>query len=173
MTFSIRKIIRACIAPKYQLSCSSKLWQQGLTELRHRGQGRRESGAFLLGQQYGQRRVITQFVFYDDLDPACLDTGIVIFNGAGYGPLWEECRSTRLSVVADIHTHPGLARQSSADQRHPMIATSGHIALIVPDFAQRLVSPNELGVYQYLGEHQWRNLSGPQANRFFYIGFWG
>lgn len=142
-------------------------------ELRRRGEWRHESGAFLLGSRCGEQRTIKRFIYYDDLDPNCLDTGIVIFDGTGYGPLWQLCRATGLSVVADIHTHPGLARQSPADRQHPMVAVSGHIALIVPEFAQRLVHSAELGIYEYRGEHRWLDHSGPEAGRFFYIGVWG
>jgi hypothetical protein len=51
-----------------------------------------------------------------------------------------------------------------------MVATPGHIALIVPTFARQVVSPSSLGIYEYLGEHRWRDRSGPEARRFFYIG---
>ena len=121
MTFSMRAIIRGFVAPEHRLSCSKAVWQQGLVELGRRGQGRRESGAFLLGHQRGTRRSISRFVFYDDLDPHCLDTGIVVFDGAGFGPLWALCRETGLRVVADVHTHGGRgpARQSHLDREGP------------------------------------------------------
>jgi len=54
-----------------------------------------------------------------------------------------------------------------------MIALPGHIALIVPDFAERLVVADELGIYEYKGEHQWTDHSGKRADKFFYVGFWG
>lgn len=172
MNFSIRTIIRGLVAPKHHLSCSTKLWQDGLLELGRRGQGQRESGAFLLGSWCGERRTITRFVYYDDLEPHCLDTGIVIFDGSGYGLLWQLCRATGLSVMADIHTHPGLARQSSTDRVHPMVATPGHVALIVPEFAKRIVYAKDLGVYEYIGEHRWHDYTDFEAARFFYIGIW-
>jgi len=81
MIYSIRATIRGLVAPNHRLSCSSKLWRQGLTELKQRGGGKRESGAFLLGKRNGEQRAITGFTFYDDLDPHCLDTGIVVFDG--------------------------------------------------------------------------------------------
>jgi proteasome lid subunit RPN8/RPN11 len=173
MTFSIRKIIRGFVAPEYTLSCSTRLWRAGLTELRRRTEGWHESGAFLLGHREKKHRSIIRFVYYDDLDPHSLDSGIVIFDGAGYSPLWKLCAETGLTVVADIHVHPGAAQQSNSDRQNPMIATTGHIALIVPDFAVRIFSPNELGIYEYEGEHCWRDRSGERADRFFYIGFWG
>lgn len=174
MTFSIQATIRALAAPKHRLSCSTGLWRDGLAELGRRGAGRRESGAFLLGRHYGFRRTVERFVFYDDLDPHCLDQGIVVFDGAGFGPLWALCRETGLRVVADVHSHgSGHARQSSLDRDNPMVAHAGHVALIVPDFARRVVAPAQLGVYEYLGEHRWRDQSGPGAGRFFYLGMWG
>ncbi len=173
MTFSLRKIIRVLVAPEHRLSCSSKLWRAGLDELHRRGGGRRESGAFLLGSRDGDRCRVNRFVFYDDLDPHSLDTGIVIFDGVGYGPLWRMCRETGLQVVADVHTHPGIARQSPSDRDNPMVAERGHLALIVPEFARRRVGPSELGIYEYEGDHRWRDRTGKKASKFFYIGMWG
>ena len=173
MTFSIRATIRACVAPEHRLSCRRSLWNTGLAELARRGRGKRESGAFLLGTARGARREVRRFAYYDDLDSHCLDTGIVIFDGGGYGPLWQLCRETGLTVVADVHTHPCLARQSPADRDHPMIATRGHIAIILPNFAQRVPAAEDLGIYEYQGAHRWHNHSGVGASRYFYTGFWG
>ncbi len=141
--------------------------------MRRRGEGRRESGAFLLGDLDGERRAVERFVFYDDLDPRCLDTGIVVFDGSKYPLLWRLCRETGLKVVADVHTHPGPARQSASDRANPMIAKPGHVALIVPDLARRAVGASELGVYEYEGDHRWRDHSGHEAGKFFYVGIWG
>jgi proteasome lid subunit RPN8/RPN11 len=173
MIYSIRASIREHVAPDHRLSCSSRLWRALLHELARRGGGHRESGAFLLGKRLGDRSAARSFICYDDLDPHCLDNGIVVFDGNGYGPLWQHCRKAQLEVVADVHTHGGPARQSGADRDHPMIATPGHIALIVPGFAQRLVGARELGVYEYLGEHRWQSYYEKAAGRFFYIGLWG
>ena len=173
MTFSIRKIIRGFVAPERRLSCSSKLWNEGLRELRRRTEGKHESGAFLLGYVEGDHRRITRFVYYDDLDPQSLETGIVVFDGAGYGPLWRLCREAGLTVIADVHVHGGSARQSTADRENPMIAIPGHVALIVPDLAERAFGPSEICIYEYKGQHQWKDWSGESADRFFYVGFWG
>lgn len=149
------------------------MWRQLLSELRRRGAGESESGAFLLGDLAGSRRRISRVVYYDDLDPHSLDTGIVVFDGCGYGPLWAICRESRLTVVADVHTHGGVARQSTSDRCNPMIATAGHVAIIVPSFAQGEIHLSELGVYEYKGAHHWQDRSGPEARRYFYVGFWG
>jgi proteasome lid subunit RPN8/RPN11 len=173
MNFSIRAIIRGLVAPEHFLSCSKHLWNAGLSEMKRRGAGRRESGAFLLGEENHEIRQIHRFVYYDDLDPHCLDQGYVRFNGSAYGPLWQICHSSGLKVIGDIHTHPGAAIQSNSDRQNPMVAIKGHIALIVPCYANKIVHPGELGIYEYEGSHRWRNHSGKGAARLFYIGIWG
>src|SRR4051812_42321704 len=100
MSFSILATIReramSLFAPEHRVSCAMPLWHAGIAELRRRGGGRHESGAFLLGERVErggvERRRVRLFVYYDDLDPHCLDTGIVVFDGAGFGPLWRICR---------------------------------------------------------------------------------
>lgn len=170
MNTCIRATIRAFLRPEHRLSCPPTLWRQMIQELHRRGENRRESGAFLLGRTHRGRRHIERVAYYDDLDPASLDTGIVVFRRAGYEPLYTLCHELGLTVVADVHTHGGCPRQSETDRVHPMIPTSGHIGLIVPDFARRLVTPEDLGLYEYQGQHRWHDRGGQAARRFFYIG---
>ncbi|HEY1588069.1 MAG TPA: hypothetical protein VGH63_20355, partial [Polyangia bacterium] len=100
-----------------------ELWQELLAELAARGGGVRESGAFLLADAAGDRRRVVRLVYLDDLDPDSLQGGIS-FRGTAYGALWRICRRGRLTVVADVHTHPGSGvAQSTIDRRNPMIAT--------------------------------------------------
>ena len=169
----IRRIIRGVVAPDCQISCSSRIWKEGLRELRRRGKNERESGAFLLGEDDKGVLRIRRFVYYDDLEPSCLDTGIIVFDGRGYGVLWPLCRSTNMKVVSDTHTHPGLAVQSELDRKNPMIALKGHIALILPDYAAGDIKYRQFGIYEYKGDHKWYNHSQKDEKRFFYIGMWG
>lgn len=173
MISSLRTTIRALVAPEHRLSCRGRVWRSGLAELRRRGKGHRESGAFLLGRRAGGRGAIERFAYFDDLDPRCLDSGIVVFDGAGFPALWRLCREAGLEVVADVHTHPGAPRQSATDRANPMIAHAGHVALIVPNFARRAHRPEALGIYEYAGEHRWHDRGGRAAGRYFYIGIWG
>lgn len=137
------------------LRISMWLWIRLVRELRRRGRGERESGAFLLSKQ-GSRR-ITKFICYDDLDPTVLDTGIIVFHGAGFVPLWDYCRSEEMMVVADVHTHGDeWTGQSDADRTHPMIGQKGHVSLIAPHFARRnRLSLRGVGIYEYAGNHSW------------------
>ncbi len=173
MTFSIRATIRALVAPEHRLSFPIALWRQCLRELKIRGEGYHESGAFLLGHRAGTRGTISRVVYYDDLDPHALDSGIVVLDGGCYGPLWKLCRETGLDVIGDVHTHLGEPRQSQTDRKNPMVGMPGHIAIIVPGLAVHPVTARHVGVYEYLGEHRWQEYLGAIAARFLYVGIWG
>jgi len=139
--------------------------------LRERGRGcTRESGAFLLGNRSNGRTQILDFVLYDDLDKKCLDTGIVHFDGRHFGALWELCKARGLTVIADIHVHPGGVQQSESDRAYPMIARAGHLALILPEFAAGRISRADVGIYRYRGAKQWDDIPARARHGFFYIG---
>ena len=118
MSFSLAATINRLLEPRHELSCSWLLWRRLVARLRERGRGEtRESGAFLLGfQKPGRPARIVDFVLYDDLDPRSLDTGIIRFDGKHFGKLWAICRQRRLTVVADVHVHPGGSGQSDSDR---------------------------------------------------------
>jgi proteasome lid subunit RPN8/RPN11 len=132
------------------------LWFKLTRELHRRGEDERESGAFLLGRE-GSARIV-RVVYYDDLDPRCLDRGFINFDGAGYVKLWQICRERMLRVIADVHTHPmSWTGQSESDKEHPMIPQKGHMALIIPNYAcASRFTLRGVGIYEYLGDGEWR-----------------
>ena len=133
-----------------------------------------ESGAFLLGRPRGSRARVTTFVCYDTLDPNAYDGGAIAFHADGYAAFWAYCRETKLQVLADVHTHPGgNVSQSRIDRRNPMVPMVGHIGLIVPDFAHtRWWSLAAVGVYEYLGDFNWRPQGASVESRRFRLTLW-
>ena len=96
-------------------------WRNLIEELGRRGEGRRESGAFLLAPR-SEKSFVTRIEYYDDLDPRCL-TGNIHFHGLAFSKLWDICESDGLAVAADVHTHPGASvHQSIIDVENPMVA---------------------------------------------------
>ena len=171
MNFFNPVIMRRLFAPRHELSCSWFLWRRLTAKLRERGRrGRRESGAFLLGHREAGSARITYFVLYDDLDPYALDSGIVRFDGRYFSDLWAICKSRGLTVVADVHVHPGGSGQSASDRAHPMICQAGHIALILPRFATGMQPRRDIGIYRYLGDKQWDTVPPSARRQFFHIG---
>ena len=172
MNFCIAETTRRLLAPRHELSCSLVLWLRLCRRLRERGSNRtRESGAFLLGRREGDRARIVDFALYDDLDPRSLDTGIVRFDGRHFGELWALCKLKGLTVVADVHVHPGGAGQSVSDREHPMIAVPGHVALILPRYAMRPLRRREIGMYRYRGGKRWWVVPPTDRRTFFHLGF--
>ena len=170
MASLISTLVRVAIGPRPELFCASHIWEAGMAELRERAGGYRESGAFLIGTK-GKFRQINKFIFYDDIDPSALSSGIVIIDGRKLGALWDHCRATQQEVVADVHVHPGGYGQSGSDRANPIIAEIGHKAVIIPDYARRGTMPGQIGVYEYLGSRRWRDDSAAWFSPL-HIGWW-
>ena len=169
MNCSTARTIAGAVEREPKLTVPSALWEGLLSELHLRTEGYHESGAFLLGHLGKHGRHVIDPVYYDDLDPNAYRSGIVVMHAPSFGKLWDRCRYSGLSVVADIHVHPRAAFQSRADRKNPMIATPGHLALIVPNFARPPLALETFGFYEYCGSHRWQSLGGSEIERFLRI----
>lgn len=165
MRWLVRWLTGWLLGPPPRLRCSRAVWQAGVAELARRTLGgRRESGAYLLGVDVpggGQR--ILEFVFYDDIDPHALDTGVVVIRQTALPRLWAHCRQRGYGVVADVHVHPGGYQQSDSDMANPVMPRIGHVAMILPDFAQRSPEPGRIGIYEFVGSGRWADHTGEGA----------
>ena len=149
-----------------KLDCTSTFWSDLIRELHRRGAERTEAGALLLGTTaVDGARKLEEAVYYDDIDPNSLSRGYVRLDRRRLGPLWAHARQRRLKVVADVHTHPGIALQSGSDRANPMMPRAGHLALIVPDYARKPLPVEAVGVFEYLGNRLWRTLSDCRSPR--------
>jgi proteasome lid subunit RPN8/RPN11 len=131
------------------------IWPALMADLHRRGDGWRESGAFLLRDATKTASSIQAWLPYDELDPKSLNYTYVRLESSAFSQLWTFCAEHKLEVVADVHTHPMGARQSPSDRAHPMISLAGHIALIVPRLARGNVRPSDLSFNIYLGGGKW------------------
>ncbi|MEH2521976.1 proteasome lid subunit RPN8/RPN11 [Bradyrhizobium sp. AZCC 1610] len=155
-----------------RITCARRVWQTGVHELARRTRnGTRESGAYLLGRrrQNGTHDIL-EFVFYDDVDPKALATGIVTIRETALPRLWEICRARGYGVVADVHVHPGGYGQSASDRAGPVMPRAGHIAFILPNFARGTPKPGAIGMYEFLGEGRWHDHSR-SGTRFLKLGW--
>lgn len=159
----LRRLRRPRVEPL--LVITGDLWQELIVELSVRGEGQRESGAFLLAAREPRSTRVTDIVYFDTLDPGCL-VGAIHLHQCAFSKLWELCAARSLRVIADVHTHPGGAvGQSSTDRENPMIATRGHVGVIVPNFAQGATAPMDVGVHLYLGSDGWESHFGAEAEK--------
>lgn len=156
---------KAATMPASLLEVPASLWAELMAHLRAQGAGVRESGAFLLGRKTDAGRVVLRFVPYEQLQPDAFSNDYVALKADSFAKLWEVCRAAGMTVVADVHTHPLGPGQSRSDRMNPMVALKGHIALIVPRFAEGNPRPRDLGFYVYQGNHQWASYSGSDVGR--------
>ena len=147
------------------LEAPAPLWAQLIEHLRLQGGGVRESGAFILGRKSEVGRVMASFLPYEQLQIDALHDDYVALTATSFAKLWQLCRTNGLTVVGDMHTHRFGPGQSRSDRTNPMVALSGHVAFIVPRFAQGKVRPQDLGMYVYEGHHQWVAFSGSEVTR--------
>ena len=152
------------------LRIAAPLWGALTAELHRRTEGRHESGAFLLGRRHESGRIAEKLIFYDEVDPRAYSTGVCVLHADAFARLWDWCGELGLGVIADAHVHPGRAGQSLSDRQNPMIARAGHIALIVPFMARLPVRRWSVGIYEYLGDHQWRSHGGCRGSCVLRIG---
>lgn len=144
------------IEKENQLKISYLTWFRLNNKLRKIGMNVSESGAFLLGKIGDDK--ISEFICYTDLDPNTSNAGYIHFRSEYYVRLWDYCEYNKLSVLADVHTHPGFnTNQSESDKMHPMIIRKNHIALIIPNFAiNKFPSLKGVGIYEYRGNFKWQ-----------------
>jgi proteasome lid subunit RPN8/RPN11 len=154
------------------VSISRWQWRKLTRELARRGRGERESGAFLLGCAKGSTTRVARWIPFDDLDPEALN-GAISIRGEAFNKLWELCRENGLRVLADVHTHPGThVHQSQTDESNPMVAQRGHVAIILPRFAQGRQRLEELGLHVYNGDGAWKSYLDEEARRRVRLRWW-
>ena len=73
------------------------LWARVIFDLRRRGGGVRESGAFLLGRDDRDPARVTSYICYDDVDPDAYQQGAIAFHAKGCAALWQHCRASNCS----------------------------------------------------------------------------
>lgn len=151
--------------PASQLEFPAALWIGLIDHLRQQGRGIRESGAFLLGTKSGDRRWVKGYLPYEELQADALNEDYVSLSAASFSKLWTVCQEHSMSVVADVHTHRFGPQQSRSDRANPMVALAGHLAIIVPQFAQGVVRLEDIGIHQYQGSHQWESRFGEQVSQ--------
>lgn len=148
--------------PVLELPCS--LFQALIVDLAKSGHGLKESGAFLLGRQDGTRRFVTSYLMYDKIAPkSSRSHAYVAFTAEEMARAWEHCHASGQQVVADVHTHPFGPAQSISDRAHPIVSVAGHVALIVPNFAQGSPQPRDLGVHLFGGAGRWQSMFDEEA----------
>lgn len=76
----------------------------------------------------------------------------------------------KLSIIAQIHSHPNEAYHSDTDDAYPIVATKGGISIVVPRFAVDSVDIKNWAVYRLSSENDWIELSYSETEKIIQIG---
>jgi len=82
----------------------------------------------------------------------------------------SETRSQGLIVLAQIHSHPGSAFHSSADNCNPFVFSEGFFSIVVPYFGKGGMEPLwKCRVYRYGRDEKWHELGKEDIQRTFLV----
>lgn len=61
----------------------------------------------------------------------------------------------KLTLIAQLHSHPTNAFHSETDDSFPIVTTVGGFSIVVPNFARQQIRPNDCAVYRLLPQQGW------------------
>lgn len=71
----------------------------------------------------------------------------------------------KLTLMAQVHSHPGRAYHSDTDDAYAVATAVGCLSLVVPDFARRPFGLGEAASYRLDAKARWRSLSRADVER--------
>ena len=113
------------------IECPSNVIHNTLELLRKAGRDRREGIVLWLGRREDGHIRVTDA--YQPLHTSKAD--MFHITPAGMNALHDELRQRRRMVAAQVHTHPGRAYHSKADDRWAIVRHVGALSLVLPHFA--------------------------------------
>lgn len=72
----------------------------------------------------------------------------------------------KLTLIAQIHSHPGEAYHSETDDAFPIVTKDGSVSIVVPDFASRPFAKEDWAVYRLIPKRGWSPLSANEIESF-------
>jgi proteasome lid subunit RPN8/RPN11 len=138
-------------------SAFSELYQAGLTGT--------EGVSLFVGVQDNERFHIT-----DVYQPIYIANSVE--EGLYYAITTEEIYrlnkwlyAEKKKLIAQIHSHPGLAYHSEADDAYSIVGIAGGLSLVVPDFATGRVAIDRCAVYRLSEDNVWERMENEAVNR--------
>lgn len=86
------------------------------------------------------------------------------FDSQSMQMLFAHLREKRLRVLAQVHSHPGRAFHSEADNGWAIVRHAGALSLVLPRFAEEATVDNFLSLaatYLLSGSNDWEEAPGP------------
>ncbi|SRR5258706_9251965 len=75
----------------------------------------------------------------------------------------------KLSLIAQIHSHPGEAYHSGTDDAYAIITTVGGFSIVIPNFASGPIDMKLWETYRLAPSSEWRHLASKDVQNLFQI----
>lgn len=72
----------------------------------------------------------------------------------------------RMTLIAQIHSHPSEAYHSLTDDTFPIVTTIGGFSIVVPDYARKTIALDECAVYRLL-TNGWNRITPAETIKIF------
>lgn len=119
--------------------------------LRSFGQNRCEGLVLWLGTSSGNEARISN-AWVPPQTPIRSESGVgYMVSGETLTEISRECRRKGVGLVAQVHSHPGRAYHSDADDRYAVVTTNGGFSLVVPNFGDGPARIAAWAVYRLKG----------------------
>jgi hypothetical protein len=75
----------------------------------------------------------------------------------------------RLTLFCQMHTHPGEAYHSAADDANCIVTSIGGISIVIPDFARDEINTHNWAVYRLNRDASWAELDSQEVSALIHI----
>jgi hypothetical protein len=141
-----------------------------VTHLRLVGRDGHEGLGLWVGRQVGPRFHVTATVVPKQTHKRTADGLCVILPGDALHELNVRLYKEQLSLIAQIHSHPGRAYHSDTDDAYAIATTVGCFSIVVPYFARDDFDISRVATYRLDEKARWMGVSPMQARRLIRIG---
>lgn len=144
-----------------QLKYSHETLNSTLQLLAQGGEGARECVVLWLGKRSNQDIQVTEVY----LPEQKANVDFFHIPPASMQQLLHYLKQHRLMVAAQVHTHPGMAFHSEADDKWAFVRHQGAISIVLPCFAKHTTALNYLQEAEFycLSKHNtWDHIQGTE-----------
>ena len=138
------------------LICTTNTLVKTIDILRVGGARSQERVVLWLGPAYGIREPMPVTEVYEP--DQITDIDYFKLTPASLRALMTHLRGARLKILAQVHSHPGGAFHSEADDKWAIIRHVGALSLVLPEFARNTTPANfseHTASYRLSGENEW------------------
>lgn len=153
----------------FQVDIPSEVIDETITSLRKYGQSGCEGLVLWLGEINNQNFGVVQKALTPPQRSIQNETGVGYFvTSETLFSLNKFLSETGLRLIAQVHSHPGHAYHSEADDRYCIVTSEGGFSLVVPNFALPPTSLTSWAAYK-LKNGRWKKVKTRELIKTFYV----